>query len=619
MKALEKFDHSQGEGPALELERLIFNLKDNQELKLAAEKKLCQFFAGPVTREAVIAVSKPLSWLAGSESVKALSPLIIDPEKSNPARYVLERVPGDEADMALIEALERAPADMMPGIISSLGHRCTEAAIPHLEKLLKKNPSSAVLKTTIEALGNIGGSAASKVLLDYLRSGDENIRLLAADALLRVANRTIEGRQFETASGIASSLLKSRLTPVEKLAAWKVKILAAGDNCEPEIKAALKSRDELACQAAIGLIPHLVSQDKIDSYLGLFSGLSENLQLKIAASLANYPVPSAREYLMNLASKSPWPEVRTEAIISLGKIGDSSTVEFLTAKAAASRGSEKGAARESLVALRGKEVDKKIQEMLSSSTDQDRRNELLLAACERNIRESREYFLKEAANPEADIALLTRGLRAFGDISLAEDLLNVAYKTDDEAFQEELSGIMALWARQSARPEARSAHFRNLLGAEKQPERRALLISIIGKIGERNSLPLLRNYLKSQEPKVREAAVRSLSDWPEAEARDDLMLIARSSSDLKERVLAIRGLVRLTTSERYRRPEAVVETLKEIYSLCPRTEEKKLVLSVFPDFPCQPGLVFCQSLTDDPEVGPEARTAAEKISQCLSR
>lgn len=619
LKSLERFDHSQGEGPALALDRLIFSLKDDQALRLAAEKKLLQFFAGPVTRDARIAVSKPLSWIAGSESVKALSPFITDPEKSDPARFVLERIPGDEASAALIAALEKAPAEVMPGIISSLGHRRATAAVPELEKLLKKNPLPPVVVTAVEALGNIGGSAASDILLNYLKSGDEKIRLLAADSLLRAANREIENRQHEAASAIASSLLKATLTPAEKLAAWRVKILAAGDNYEGEIQAALKSRDDLARQAAIGVIPRLVSQDKIDSYLGFFSGLPDSLQVQIAAVLANYPVQTAREYLVNLAAKSPAPEVRTEAIVSLGKIGDSSTVEFLAVKAATSRGNERASARESLVALRGKAVDRKILEMLSSTSEQTLRNELLLAACERNIRESREYFLKEAASPSADLSLVSRGLRAFGDISLAEELLNIAYKSEDEAFQEEMAGIMAAWAKQSARPDARSGYFRNLLGAEKQPERQALLISIIGKIGERSSLPFLRNYLKSQDPKIREACVRALSDWPEVEARDDLKLLASSSSDLKEKVLAIRGLVRLTASERYRRPEAVVESLKEVYSLSPRAEEKKLVLAAFPDFPCEPGLSFCQSLANDHEVGPEARTAAEKISQRLRR
>jgi hypothetical protein len=93
--------------------------------------------------------------------------------------------------------------------------------------------------------------------------------------------------------------------------------------------------------------------------------------------------------------------------------------------------------------------------------------------------------------------------------------------------------------------------------------------------------------------------------------------LARKTSDLKENVLAIRGLVRLTASQTYRQPEAATAFLKEIYSLSRRAEEKKLVLSTLPNFPCASGLEFCESLSNDPEVGQEARTAAEKIKQKL--
>lgn len=619
LKALEKFDHSQGEGPALELERLIFSLKDKPELKAAAEKRLLQFFAGQVTRDARIAVSKPLSWIAGAESVKALSPYLLNPDISDPARYVLERIPGEEADKALIEALEKAPASVLPGIISSLGHRRVEAAVPHLEKLLQKRPSPQVISNVMETLGNIGGDKAVHILSGYLKASDEGIRLRAVDSLLRVANRDINNEKFKQAAVIPDILLKAKLTPEERLASWRIKILAAGNGSKTQLQAALKGKDESARQAALMLFPKLVSQEEIASYLPLLSGGSENFQIQAAAAMSYYPVSAIREFLIDLASKSPSVNVRTEALVSLGKIGDGSTVEFLVQKAASARGKEKSAARESLLALRGKSIDGKILELLAASTQPDIRNELLLAACERNIRESREYFLKEAANTSADLALVSRGLRAFGDISLAEELLAVAFKTEDEAFRDELAAILAIWAKQSARPDARSTYFRNLLGKETDPARQALLITIIGKIGERNSLPLLRNYAKAQDPLIREAAIRALADWPEVEARDDLLEIARTSSSLKEKVLAIRGLVRLTASERYRQPEAVVESLKMIYALCPRAEEKKLVLSAFPDFACKPALDFCQSLASDPEVGPEAHTAIEKIAQRIKR
>jgi len=619
LKALEKFDHSQGEGPALALERLVFKLKDVPGLRPEVEIKLFEFFAGPVTADARMAVSKPLSWIAGSESVKALAPFLLDPEKIDAVRFVLERIPGEEADRALIEALEKAPAAVLPGIISSLGHRRVEAAVPEFEKILSKKPAAGVVSSILEALGNTGGQKAVEILSGYLKAGDENLRLKAADGLLRIAFRAIDQKNYSQAAAISGMLLDARLLPEGRMAAWKIKILAAGEKQNQELAAALKSRDESARKAALSLFPELVKKDEIGSFLPLLAGLPENLQIQAAAVLSQYPVSEAHEYLRTLAEKSASPEVRTEALLSLGKAGNDSAVEFLARKSASARGKEKAAARESLVRLADRAVDKKILELLAQQPDQALRNELLLAACERNIVESRRYFLLEAANPASNVSLVSRGLKAFGDISLAEKLLPVAFKVEDENFREELAGILAAWARQSARPEARSAYFRNLLGKEPDVRNQALLISIIGKIGERNSLPLLRQYLDNRNPELREAALRAIADWPEVEARDDLLKIAKTSPGLKEKVLAIRGLVRLTAAEKYRLPQAVVESLKEIYSLCPRAEEKKLVLSVFPDFPCREGLAFCESLSADPEVGAEARAAAEKISRQLNR
>jgi HEAT repeat protein len=619
LNALETFDHSQGEGPSIELDRLIFRLKDNPELKLAAEKKLLEFFSKPVSLDACIAISKPLSWIAGSESIKILKPHLIDPEKSDPARFVLERIPGGEADRVLIESLEKSPAEILPGIISSLGHRKAAAAVPYFEKLLSENTSPLIISITLEALGNIDDDeSVRKILGDYLKSTGEKIRLLAADSLLRLAGREIEARKYLEARQTAGLLLKSRLTPGEKQAAWKVKILAAGENYQAEIESALKSQDEQARQAALGLLPELVTGEDIDNYLPLFLNLPEEEQLQVAAILSGYSTAGVRKYLVNLAEKSGFIDVRIEAVNSLGRIGESSEVDFLVRKAATAKGKEKIAARESLAVLPGKGIDSRILELLGSVTDEVIKKELLLAACERNIPESRVYFLKQVANPASDATLISRGLRAFGDISLAEELLPIVFKTEDEAFQEGLINILAAWAKESARPEAQANYFQNLLSKEERPERQAVLLAIVGKIGERNTLPVIRTYIRSQDKVVREAAVRALCDWPEVEARDDLLEIARNSQDLKEKVWAIRGLVRLAASERYRKPEAVVESLKEIYSLCPRAEEKKFVLSVMPDFPCNPGLEFCQFLLNDPEVGSEAKIAMEKIRDRLA-
>ena len=192
LKSLETFDHSQGEGPSLQLERLIFKVKDDPGLKLQAEQKLLEFFKKPLSRDGRIAVSKPLSWIAGSESVKVLAAFLTDTEASDPARYVLERIPGEEADRALLEALDKSSPEFLPGIIGSLGRRRVKAAVPYFEKLLKKDPSPAVTAAILEALGNSDNAEATKLLKNYIQSPDEKIRLAAVDSMVRIAQREIK-------------------------------------------------------------------------------------------------------------------------------------------------------------------------------------------------------------------------------------------------------------------------------------------------------------------------------------------------------------------------------------------------------------------------------------------
>ncbi|HQO75895.1 MAG TPA: HEAT repeat domain-containing protein [Candidatus Saccharicenans sp.] len=617
LKSLETFDHSQGEGPSLQLERLIFKIKDDPGLKLQAEQKLLEFFKQPVSRDGRIAVSKPLSWIAGLESVKVLSAFLTGPEASDPARYVLQRIPGEEADRVLLEALDKASPEFLPGIIGSIGRRRVEAAVPYFEKLLKKGTSPVVTAGILEALGNLDSTEATKLLTNYLQSPDETIHLAAVDSMVRMGQRQIKENKLEEAARISDLLLGVKLEPAQKVAAFRLKIMAAGPEAKSLLISALKGKDEPSQEAAIGLIAEFFKPDELSSLLSTFNYILPPRQIQFISALSSYPEPQVREFLMKVISSQKDEPLRIAALRTLSRVGDATTVEFLAERAAQTKGLEKTAARESLASLPGKAVDQKILELLGTTTRQEIKNELLFSACERNMVAARGFFLAEASNPAADLALVSRGLRAFGNLSLADKILEVAFSTQDETYREELINILAIWAQNSARPDSKSAFFTQLLAKENDPEKVSVLVQVIGKIGERSSLPLIRKYLSDSRLKVKEAAVKALSDWPEVEALDDLLTLASKTSDLKENVLAIRGLVRLTASQTYRQPEAATAFLKEIYSLSRRAEEKKLVLSTLPNFPCASGLEFCESLSNDPEVGQEARMAAEKIKQKL--
>jgi hypothetical protein len=127
----------------------------------------------------------------------------------------------------------------------------------------------------------------------------------------------------------------------------------------------------------------------------------------------------------------------------------------------------------------------------------------------------------------------------------------------------------------------------------------------------------MRRALADPDKDVADAAVRGLADWPTASAHDDVFGIAASSPDLTHKVLALRAFVRMVGLEPYRQPASAVADLERAMALATRPEEKKLVLGLLPRFPCEKGLGIAESFQGDPDVGAEAKAAADRIRASL--
>ena len=61
--------------------------------------------------------------------------MLLKPDTSQMARYVLEQIPGEAAAAALRVGLDGLQGKLLLGVINSLGARKDAAAVPALEKL----------------------------------------------------------------------------------------------------------------------------------------------------------------------------------------------------------------------------------------------------------------------------------------------------------------------------------------------------------------------------------------------------------------------------------------------------------------------------------------------------
>ncbi|MBE3111047.1 MAG: HEAT repeat domain-containing protein [Acidobacteria bacterium] len=613
LKDLQTYDFAQGVGALTRLRAYVFSHKGDPQARRETEAGLLRFIQGSPAPGGLMAACRALRLIGGPDSVPALAALVLKPETTDAARFALERIPGNEADRALVAALDKSQGDVRRGIVFSLGERKSAAAVPTLERLAGgKDLSSAA--DAVKALGKVGGPEAVRTLVATLGKAGPPLKLEAASALLLAAEND------PGAAAIYDKLFAADLPPVMRQAAFKGKIEAAGGGGGKDlILKALAGKDAVLFAPAIAMVPANFGPGEIGKVAESFDRLPVEARVQLIAVFAGYPADVVGPYLLSAAENASL-DMRLAALRSIGKAGDAKSVAFLATKAARASGAEQDAARETLARLKGAEVDAAILAYIPKTSDDAVRAELVRTAGERRIAGAKPALMDMVkSSPPVLKAKAAAALRDIAGTADIPDLLGLLLGLEDETARESMRDTVAAVARTNPRELSRAGAVKALLASEKDPKKKADLLRVLGKIGDDTGLAQIRAALADPDETVVDAAVRALVDWPTPAARDDVYEVARTSLVLSHRVLAIRAFIRMVGLEPYRGPEGAAGDLLKLLSLSPRSEEKKLVLAMLVRFPCVTALKTAQSLLADSAVAEEAKLAADRIRQALGR
>ncbi len=617
LKDLSGYDFAVGVGAPMRLKAFVLAHKDDPTSRRDIEEKILSFIQSEASAGGKMEACRSLRIVGGSASIPVLGKMLIDPETTDMARFVLEKIPGEDAEKVLLAALEASRGAVISGIVFSLGERGSPEAVSALGRLVSgKDPEIAV--NAAQALGRIGGSEATKFLMAIFGKAKEPLKSGAARALLVCAEKTARSGMTGDAALIYDHILASKLTTSIRQAAFSGKIMAAGGRAQKLLLDALSGRDPVLYGPAIAAVPKTFPEAEIGQVVPFLSKLPESGQVQLIAVLAGYPGDLVRSDVLASCENASL-SVRLEALRVLEKIGNASVVGFLARRAALTRGEEQVAAREALARIRGLEVDTAILERLSSEIDDDSKSELVQASGSRRIAAAKPILLETVKSGSPTLRL--RAIRSLKDISSQadiSDLLGLLFTLEDDQAREEMQDTIAAVAGINPRPLARGNVAEALLAEEPDPRKKSDLLRVLGKIGDDSALPLVRRALEDPDESVVDSAVRALAEWPTASARDDVYEVARNSMFLTHRVLALRAYVRMIGLEPYRAPDGAVSDLHKVLSLATRPEEKRLILGMLPRFPCVTALKTAESLISDESVWKEATLAADRIRTALT-
>jgi len=375
----------------------------------------------------------------------------------------------------------------------------------------------------------------------------------------------------------------------------------------------LRSGDQEMQAVAVAMVKDMPGADVTKALVKELPNLSAASQVQLLSALSDRGDAAALPAVID-AVKAEDESVRIAALKAVGQLGDESSVDLLALTAAATRGAEQKAARESLYRLRGAKVDEVILEGITKAPSKTK-VELIKSVGERNISAGVNTLLQTAKDSDRKVRLESlKVLKVIADPehlpALVELLLNLQSSSDLSEALKMVAAVAHKIEDKNRQAEAVLA----VLPSVKDVKKQCSLLSVLGKIGDRNALPVLREALGSDNADKRVAAIRALSEWPTSEPAADLMKAAENSENKLHRILALRGSVQLLVLDSNRSAEETIEMYKKAMSLAPDAGEKKRVLSGLANMKSLDAVQVVRGYFKDKALLQEAESAAVKIA-----
>ena len=619
-KILEKvasYDYGKDEEVLAELRDYMRAHRNSPESKKACEKMLVDFLTSGATLAAKQAACRHLREIGSAAAVPVLGKMLLQEQTADMARYALEKIPGDEAERALVGGLSESGGKIRIGIITSLGDRGALGSVEHLEKLVSGTDEAEAI-VAAKALGKISSQEAISVLSKALAQTSGSLKDHISSSLLHCAEIQSANKKTGMAGEIYKKLIQSTLPLPIRQAAMRGQIACSGDEARKMIVDALKGKNPDWYAPAIAMVKDFYDTSSIQEVHTLLPKLPAESQVQLLGALSQFRDEGVRASVV-AAAKSPDLLVRIAALKTLERVGNYTVVEFLVSHAAQAKGEEQMAARTSLWGLRCGQANPTILTNLVKNLDEAIQHELILAVGDRRIKEGLNLLLSRVLySSDRNRQEAIRGLKNIASPPDLPVLVKILLGMSKDADRLEMANTIASVASQSPRAIGRARVVMDEIGSVTDVKGRCALYRTLGKIGDDRSLPVLRTALKDDHPDVKDAAVRALAEWPTAVAKEDLLHVAKTFETPVHKVLALQAYVRMIGMEPYLLPESAVRSLREVLDLA-RPEEKKLILGILPTFASVAALELAESLLQEREIEAEAELAIEKIKEKLQK
>ncbi len=305
--------------------------------------------------------------------------------------------------------------------------------------------------------------------------------------------------------------------------------------------------------------------------------LPPDVQAALLGALADRGDPAARPAVVDLLAASPDAAVRLAAIGALGLLGEPADARLLLRLLTVGSPAEQLAARTALTRLPGEPVSATVAAEMKQAGAAKRATLIGILATRRAFDTAADIL---PAAVDADPSVRSAAIAALGELAgpehipgMVRGILAAEIGREREAAEKAVMLVCSRIsdARQQAAP---------LLAAMEplnEADRMAVLPAL-GRVGGPAALKIVKAAIADSDPRMHEAGLRALCNWPDASISPELMERVQTDEHPGDRTAALRALIRVAPLPDGRSDAEKLELLKKALSLCTRDTERNLTL-----------------------------------------
>ncbi len=512
------------------------------------------------------------------EAVEPLGAYLTDERLCEPAAQALLAIGSQDASDALFKALPSVKGENLVRIIRALGVIQNSDA-SHAIKKYANSKDEKLRLVTLYALANSGDPAVKEVLAEATQIGSYYLRSEANSYYLLYARRLAEEGKENMAETICRELMESRVSPEVvnvRSGALSVLVQIKGKDALPDLLDAMKVESKQYRDAALDLAKEVPGKSATKKWTQQLDDVSSQVKQEILYMLGKRGDLAALPALLETI-KSDDKDVQQSAIKASVKLGESKAIPALidllkdTKDSAIVR-----TAKEALLRLQTKAIAPAIVEALPEVTP-SAQVALFDVLAERRARNTSQTVFEFTGNENQTVR--QEAIKALAVLANENEIPKlIALVVDAKSGSERSAARKALvsTANRIDDPAKRAGQILEAI-SQKEGQEKAYLLQTLPEIGGKQALETVVSETQSQNEDMKDAAIKSLSEWPDIAAANPLLDIAAGTDNSKCRKMTLHGYTRLVNDSNLSAKKKVQRYEKSLDTIG-NTEGQELLL-----------------------------------------